>query len=264
MVQILANNACNGSFIPFPSRFGAHPRSFDPPGRAPPFASSGLSFGPPPPRERGKEQDGTCERGTTQDDAGTRPPSCRAQLRPRAHRGTCRRVSPSPFLHPRPHLRANGHANAGRRGAIRGQAPLPLLPPLTRKGERARTPVQVPGTATVASRSRWGKQGGGGTVDPPPLPRRRRHPPRQGKQGSRTREAAATVGEGGRQYPRPSAYPARAREAAASVPRGEGADGTREREAALDSALAPLPRSRPLSPRFAPTLVYHSTGGRTA
>jgi hypothetical protein len=30
-VQTRANNACNSSFIPFPSPLGAHPRSFDPP-----------------------------------------------------------------------------------------------------------------------------------------------------------------------------------------------------------------------------------------
>jgi hypothetical protein len=128
------------SFIPFPSRFGARPHSFDPPGRAPVRA---LSFGPPPPRERGKEQDRY------------------APL-----------VSP---LH-RPCLRSHtGHANAGRRRTTRGQAPPPAVPNLVHAhtgghaGGFAPSPSYNPGP-TYAQAGTQTQDDAGRCGDKPPPP----------------------------------------------------------------------------------------------
>ncbi|KAN0140685.1 hypothetical protein V8E53_001512, partial [Lactarius tabidus] len=290
------------SFIPFPSRFGVHPRSFDPPWSRPTIHVLRPQFWAPTTTGT-RERAGwvslphfpstalstlthrTCERGTTQ--AGTRPPSCRAQLRPHAHRGTCRRVFPLPLLTPPPPLACK---RARKRRTTRGDSgtgpPSPFYPhsharesaqgplckcrvlppsPLARAGvskgagvpstcrlSRAATTTHHARVSKVHARGkqrrRWGR--GAGSTPAPLLTL------------VRARVAAAALRERGvDDTPAPLLIPARVREAAALVPRGEGADGTREREAALDSALAPLPRSRPLSPRFAPTLVYHSTGG---
>ncbi|KAN0132729.1 hypothetical protein V8E53_009400 [Lactarius tabidus] len=238
-------------------------------GRAPVRA---LGFGPPPPRERGKEQGRACERGTTQDDAGTSPPSCRAQPRPRAHRGAYSGVCPPslPLPTPPPPLTRKRHANAGRRGAMRGQAPPPPFAPASstrRQGAVKGLPPSHP-----HSRARESAQGhparvpGYRQLPPPPPP----PPPRplwvsKGGWISFTHEGSGggSDGEGRSAVPRPFAYlgtreggggaadgegstippplclPQRGRERRRPGGGGGGGDGTCEREAALDTCAPP-------------------------
>jgi hypothetical protein len=133
---------------------------------------------------------------------GDKPPSFRthpAHSSSTRKRGACRRVCPlPPFLHPRPHTDARtGHANAGRRGTTRGQAPsrtranpranggtcrriYPLPPcaptPINARGDVQGTPhplfsLPPPLTRETPTRIGYqGRQGGGGTIDPPSPP----------------------------------------------------------------------------------------------